>query len=93
MSKKASGKKTTGNRLILKNKIDPTKLMSSKKYKGLHGLKPWQNENYIATKEGQVEYDKELAHLQENRRRYDGYLKTQAAKRKKSETKKYTGRD
>lgn len=62
--------------------------MSSKKYKGLHGLKPWQNSNYIATTEGQMEYDKELARLNEARRRIAGYYKDRAAdKRKKDERK------
>lgn len=65
--------------------------MSSKKYKGLHGLKPWQNGNYIATKEGQEEYDREIAHLQENRKRWAGYLKDQAAEKKKKESRKYGG--
>ena len=62
--------------------------MSSEKYKGLHGLKPWQNSNYIATTEGQMEYDKELARLNETRRRICGYYKDRAVAKKKKEARK-----
>ena len=62
--------------------------MSSKKYKGLHGLKPWQNSNYIATTQGQRDYDREVAKLQEARRRLDSYYKLKAAEQREKESKK-----
>lgn len=55
--------------------------MSSNKHKGLHGLKSWQNGNYLATDEGKKAYDNELARLQENRKRFTQYIKDRPPRR------------
>lgn len=51
----------------------------SKKYKGLRGLSPKQNANYLSSKEGAEEYDRELDRLRENRKRYSQYVKEKQA--------------
>lgn len=52
------------------------------KIKSIRGLSPKLNGNYIATPQGQAEYDKELERLKENRRRYTQFVKEKAIKNK-----------